>query len=157
MAMQNPMLASNPQVMRALTERQLHARDMVDIIAMLEPVPPPPPPPVPQEEENAKFLEGANPAVNPADNHDEHLIKIAQFKGSPEFQALTPEMTNALDQHARGHVAGKIRKDMQDAGQQQGQNGGVPGAPGGGHAAMAGAPGQPPPPQAPPAPRPGAI
>lgn len=140
MAMQNPLMANNPKVLRALTERILHAREMQDIIPMLEPVPPPPPPPVPQEEENASFLQGQQPQVNPADNDDEHLAKIYAFKGSPEHQAMTPEMSNALDQHARNHIAQKMKKEAANA-RNGTQAGGPIGAPGGGDGGMAPAPG----------------
>jgi hypothetical protein len=147
-AMQNPMTANNPKIIRALTERQFHAADMVDLIPLLDPVPPPPPPPMDQHDENAAFLEGQNPPVNPADNPDDHLQKIAAFKQSPESHAMTPEQMNALDQHARNHVAQKIHNEAANA--RNGSNSPIPGSQGGGPVGMAGPANNPPVPGGPP-------
>lgn len=150
MAGANPLLGGNPQVMRALTERQLHARDMADIIPLLAPAQPPPPPPVPQPIENADFLEGKQPQVNPLDNHGQHLAEIATFKASPEAIAMTPQQSQALDQHARNHVAEKMKQEQSNGQQQQPGAPPVQGPPGIGHGGVAGPPRNPPPHPAPP-------
>lgn len=147
MAMQNPILAQNPNVIRALTERELHARDMADIIPLLAPNPPPPPPPVPQTQENADFLQGKQPQVNQQDNHRQHLEEMATFKASPEYQAMTPEQQQAFEQHGRNHI-GEAMKQEHANGQPPGPVN-VPPPVGGGPVPMAGGPGNgpvPPPP-----------
>lgn len=154
MAMANPLMANNPQIIHALTERMLHARDMTDLIPMLAPAQPPPPPPVPQTTENALFLQGQQPQVNPADNNDQHLAEIAMFKQSPEFAAMTPQMTEALDQHARNHLAAKMKAQAPNGQPGQPPPGPAPGniqqPPGGGPPGMARPPGHPPVPAPPP-------
>jgi hypothetical protein len=147
MAMGNPLMAQNPQILHALTERMLHARDMTDLIPLLAPAQPPPPPPIPQTAENAMFLEGKQPQVNPQDNHDQHLAEIAMFKNSPEFVSMTPQMAEALDQHARNHLAQKMKGAAQNG---QPGPGPVPQPPGGGPPGMGGPPGHPPLPGPPP-------
>lgn len=142
MAMGNPLMAQNPNIIHALTERILHARDMADLIPLLAPAQPPPPPPVPQTQENAMFLEGKQPQVNPMDNPDQHLAEIANFKTSPEFKAMTPQMAEALDQHARNHLAQKMKGAVQNG--QPGPGPVIPPAPGAGAPGMGGPPGHPP-------------
>lgn len=142
MAVGNPLMAQNPQVLHALTERMLHARDMTDLIPMLGPAQPPPPPPIPQTAENAQFLEGKQPQVNPQDNHDQHLHEIAVFKQSPEFKAMTPQMAEAIDQHARNHLAQKMKGAAQNG--QPGPGPIMAQHPGGGPGGLAPPPGHPP-------------
>lgn len=150
MAMGNPLMANNPQILNALTQRMLHARDMAEIIPMLQPPVPPPPPPIPQTEENAQFLQGKQPQVNPADNNDQHLADIAVFKGSPEFVAMTPQMTEALDQHARNHLAAKMKQEQGNGQPTPGQPPApLPGPPGVGNGGMAQPPHNAPPPPTP--------
>lgn len=149
MAMQNPTLAQNPQIIHSLTEACLHARDLGYLVPLMQPAQPPPPPPIPQTEENADFLQGKQPQVNPQDNHAQHLNDIAVFKGSPEFKAMTPQQTEALDQHARNHVAEKMKQESQQNGQPPAPGSQIPGSQQQGSAGMGGPPGQPPPPRPP--------
>lgn len=146
MAMANPQLASNPQIVHALTENVLHARDMAYLIPMMTPPAPPPPPPVPQTTENADFLQGKQPQVNPQDNHRQHLTEMAVFKTSPEYQAMTPEQQQAFEQHGRNHI-GEAMKQEQQNGQAPAPN--VPGSAGPGAPGMGGPPGNAPAPAGP--------
>lgn len=152
MAMANPQLAANPQVIRALTEAVLHARDMSYIIPMMAPAVPPPPPPVPQPTENADFLQGKQPQVNPQDNHRQHLAEMAVFKTSPEYLAMTPEQQQAFEQHGRNHIGEAMKQEQQNG---QAPAPGIQGPPGPGAPGVGGPPGNAPVPPAPGGPAPG--
>jgi hypothetical protein len=105
------------------------------------PTPPPPPQPIPPHEENAGFLSGKSPAVNPADDDALHVADHTAFLKSPEGQFLDKQQKDNLEQHTRNHVAQHIMKAAQ-AGGLNGGNARPGGA--GGLALPPGNPGNPP-------------
>lgn len=104
--MQNPLTSQRPQVLDALTKRQLEAMDVDNIDEL---VPPPPPPPANidnQDAENMMFLQppDKNPpfAVYPDQHHQEHLIKLESFVKT-HGDKIPPEQAQALIQHKQMH------------------------------------------------------
>lgn len=103
---QNPFLAQNPQIMNAVTKRQLEAMDVDNIDEL---VPPPPPPPANidnQDAENVMFLmpPNANPPfdVYPDQHHMDHLHKIHDFVKT-HGDRVPPEQQQALADHKAKH------------------------------------------------------
>ena len=113
MVTQTPQLGSNPQIVDWSLRNCLTAMDLHEVLGMLPPPPPPPqpPPPIPQTDENAAFLKGQQPQVNPADNDGQHLMDMSTFRSSPEFMAMTPEQVSSFEQHGRNHIAAKMQKE----------------------------------------------
>lgn len=103
---QNPFLMQNPNVLMALTKRQLEAMDADNIDEL---IPPPPPPPANidnQEAENMMFLQppDKNPpfAVYPDQHHAEHLASLEQFVKT-KGHLIPPEQQMAITQHKQMH------------------------------------------------------
>jgi hypothetical protein len=146
-ATQSPLFAGNPiqqkQFLYEISTRYLKDMKRTELIPFLgpRPVPPPPPAPIAPHEENALFLQGKAPDINPADDDAAHVQDHQAFGGSQEGAYLDPQQKKNLDQHVRNHVSAMIMKTA------KGMPNGIPGA-NGGAPGMAPAPGNPgPPPQ----------
>lgn len=106
--MQNPFLSQNPNIMNALTKRQLEALDVDNIDEL---VPPPPPPPANIQnpiQENALFLMPGQQrppfTVYPNQNHAQHLQAHDQFLAQ-NGKKLDPEQGQALIAHRQQHAS----------------------------------------------------
>lgn len=122
----SPLMVANPQqqmvFLYEVATRYLKDMKRPEMVPYLgnRPTPPPPPQPIPPHEENAKFLQGEFPKVNPADDDQHHVQDHLAFNGSPEGQFMDPDQKKNLEQHTRNHVAAHIMKTAQ----QGGMNGG---------------------------------
>jgi hypothetical protein len=102
----SPLAQNAPLVHFAFKEMFITGEATQYITAMGKPPEPEKPPePMSQEDENAGFLNESLHPVLPEDAHDEHLIKIQEFKASPFAQKLTSTGKQMLDKHERAHVA----------------------------------------------------
>lgn len=103
---QNPFLAQNPQIMIAVTRRELEAID-VDNIEELMPQPPPPPANIDDQiQENALFLlpgqQRPSFDVYPDQHHAQHLAELDQFMAQ-HGSKLDPEQGQAVIAHHQKH------------------------------------------------------
>jgi chaperonin GroES len=105
--MANPLTQTRPQVMDAITKRQLEALD-IDNIEELVPELPPPARIDDQNQENMLFMmpSGSAPPfdVFPDQNHAEHLAKLEPFVKS-EGGKLMPDQQQAVLAHKQKHEA----------------------------------------------------
>lgn len=104
--MQNPLTVQRPQVMDAVTRRQLEALDVDNIEELVPPIQP-----VridDQNQENMLFMmpPGTTPPfdVFPDQNHPEHLMKLEQFV-KEEGAKLQPEQIAPIIAHKQKHEA----------------------------------------------------
>lgn len=111
-AMQNPLVAQNPNAIYAVSRRVLEAMDVEEMDEVLQP--PPPAPEVQQfdeqEAENMYFLLPPEDRplfdVFPAQDHMDHISKIDALLSSPQWaQILTPESAQAIILHRNKHMA----------------------------------------------------
>lgn len=102
--MGNPFLSQNPNILNALTRRQLEAMDAENIDEL---IPPPPPPPAnidDQMQENMLFLMPQHPPfdVFPNQHHAEHLAQIEQFVKTHGHKLLPQQQQEVID-HKQKH------------------------------------------------------
>jgi hypothetical protein len=124
----SPLFAQN-QIQQAIFLYEVATRYLKDmkrpeLVPFLgpRPTPPPPPQPMPPHEENAAFLTGKSPPVNPADDDALHVQDHRAFLASPEGSVLDAQQKQNLEQHTRNHVAQHIMKTAQAGGLNGGGN-----------------------------------
>jgi hypothetical protein len=111
---QEPLAASNPNIMLAALKKALKALKAGDLAAKLPDRIPPPPPPSPrsQVDETADFMREKDSPVLPDDDDEDHLNRMTEFESSPMHKDMSSTGKQIFQRHKQGHQAAAYQKGM---------------------------------------------